>query len=197
MRRFAVVLASGFLFATGCTSGESPPAPEPLTPAATAPPAASPTASRPLRIRSAAITEADVVRIESALKGPLPKAYRTFLLEHSGEVAALEKRSDEAGEFTVFPWSRADEIIKEHSYDLSFLYLEETNETLEDKVVLVATNGGGTTGSSTATSRSRGSGSSITRRRTSSRATTRSTTTCTELRQTGGGALPIPRDLPQ
>ena len=195
MRRFAVVLASGFLFATGCTSGESPPAPEPLTPAATAPPAASPTATTPNP--PAAITEADVVRIESALKGPLPKAYRKFLLEHSGEVAALEKRSDEAGEFTVFPWSRADDIIKEHSYDLSFLYLEETNETLEDKVVLVATNGGG---DYWFVYRDESKPGIWFYDHETQDVRPRYNTFddyLAELRQTGGGTLPIPRDLSQ
>jgi hypothetical protein len=125
----------------GCSSADSNPTVE----ASASPTVVTNEAAEPITpsVVPSVISETEIASIEAAIKKKLPKAYRDFLLKHSGEVADLEKLSDAKKEYRVFPWSAADEITSENVRSAKFLVRGEKFEPFGEEVILIATNGGG------------------------------------------------------
>jgi hypothetical protein len=142
VRSRAILFTVCIVVCSGCSSETTPPkdvsnGTESL-PSPAAAPASQSTAAKPL-----VITAAEIETIESTIKKTMPKDYRNFLLEHSGTVATLEKQSLARGEYGVFPWSQAKEIVRENKGELEFLTRGEREPSFGNEVFLIGTNGGG------------------------------------------------------
>lgn len=87
------------------------------------------------------MTEAEILRVESALGYALPKHYRQFILQHGDEL----QRINIAIPLRVLPYSDPDEMIRDNEFSRTgdIFRIGEEQHPWPDSHFLIATNGAG------------------------------------------------------